>query len=160
METVTDFYFGGSKITADGDWNKETFTPWKAIMTKLDSILKSRDITFPAKVHLVKAVVFPVVVYERESWAIKKAECRRLDGFELWCWKKLESAIDCKEIKPVNPKGNQSWMFIGRTDAEAEALIFWPPDVKSKLIWKDPDVGKDWRQKKRTTENEMVGWYH
>ena len=81
--------------------------------------------------------------------------------FELWCWRTLESPLDCKEIKPVNPKGNQPWIFIGRTDAEAEAPILWPPDVKNQLIGKDPDPRKDWGQKEKgTTEDEMVGWHH
>ena len=100
-------------------------------MTNLDSILKSRDITLPTKVHLVKAIVFPVVMYGCESWTIKKAEHRRNDAFELWCWKRLESPLDCKEIQPVHHKGDQSWVFIGRTDAEAETPILWPPDGKS-----------------------------
>ena len=94
-------------------------------------------------------------------WELVKAECQRTDAFELWCWRRLESPLDCKEIKPVNPKGNQSWIFIGRTDAEAEAPILWPPDVKNWLIGKDPDAGKDWRQEEKgTTESEMVGWHH
>ena len=96
-------------------------------MTNLDSILKIRDITLPT-VHLVKVMVFPVVMYGCESWTIKKAERQRIDAFELWT---LESALDHKEIKPVNPKGNQSLIFIGRTDVEAEIPIFWPPDVKN-----------------------------
>ena len=100
-------------------------------MTNLDSILKIRDITLSTKVHLVKAMVFPVVMYECESWTIKKAEHRRIDAFELWCWRRLERPLDCKEIQPVHPKGDQSWVFIGRTDFEAETLILWPPDVKS-----------------------------
>ena len=100
-------------------------------MTNLDSILKSRDITFLTKVHLVKAMVFPLVVYGCESWTIKKAESRRIDAFELWCWRRLLSPLDSKKIQPVHPKGDQSWVFIGRTDAEAEAPILWPPDVKS-----------------------------
>ena len=100
-------------------------------MSKLDSILNSRDITLPTKVHLVKAMVFAVVMYGCECWTIKKAERRRTDAFELWCWRRLESPLDCKEIQPVHPKGNQSWVFIGRTDVEAETLILWPPDVKS-----------------------------
>ena len=92
---------------------------------------------------------------------VKKAECRRIDAFELWCWRRLESPLDCKEIQPVHPKGNQSWIFIGRTDLEAEAPIIWPPDAKSWLIGKDPDAGKDWGQEERgTTEDEMVGWHH
>ena len=101
-------------------------------MTNLDSILKSRDITLPTKVHLVKAMVFPVVTYGCESWTIKKAERRRIDAFQLWCWRRLlKSPLDCKEIQPVHPKGDQSWVFIGRTDVEAETPVLWPPDVKS-----------------------------
>ena len=100
-------------------------------MTNLESILKSRDFTLPTKVHLVKAIVFPVVMYECESWTVKKAERRRIDAFELWCWRTLESPLDCKEIQPVYPKGDQSWVFIGRTDVEAETPILWPPHVKS-----------------------------
>ena len=97
-------------------------------MTNLESILKSRDITLPTKVHLVKAVDFPVVMYRCESWTIKKAELQRIDAFELWCWKKL---LDCKKIKPVHPKGDRPWVFIGRTEAKAETPVLWPPDVKS-----------------------------
>ena len=100
-------------------------------MTNLDSILKTRDITLPTKVCLVKAMVSPVVMYGCESWTVKKAECRKIDAFELWCWRRLESPLDCKEIQPVHPKGDQSWLFIGRTDAEAETPILWPPHVKS-----------------------------
>ena len=100
-------------------------------MTNLDSILKNRNITLLTKVHIVKAMIFPVVVYGCESWTIKKAECQRTDAFELWCWRRILIPLDSKEIKPVNPKGNQPSIFIGRTDAEAEALIPWPPDAKS-----------------------------
>ena len=100
-------------------------------MTNLDIILKSKDMSLQTKFHLVKAIVFPVVMYGYESYAIKKAECRRIEAFELWCWKTLESPLDCKDIKPVNPKENQSLMFIGRTDVEAETPILWPPDAKS-----------------------------
>ena len=100
-------------------------------MTNLDSILKSRDITLPTKVHLVKAMVFPVVMYGCESWTMKKAERRKIDTFELWCWRRLESPLDCKEVKPVCPKEDQSWVFSGRTDAEAETQILWPPHAKS-----------------------------
>ena len=114
----------------------------------------------PTKVRLVKAMVFPVVMYRCESWTIKKAE-------KNWCFwtvvleKTLESLLDCKEIQPVHPKGDQSWVFIGRADVEAETPILWPPDAKSWLIWKDPDAGKDWRQEEKgTTEDEMVGWHH
>ena len=100
-------------------------------MTNLVSILKSTDITLPTKVHLVKAMVFPVVMYGCESWSVKKAEHRRIDAFGLWCWRRLESPLDCKEIQPVHPKGNRSWVFIGRTDVEAETPILRPPHVKS-----------------------------
>ena len=118
-------------------------------MTNLDSTLKCRDITLLSKVHVLKAMVFQVVMYECESWTVKKAERRRIDAFELWCWRRLlRVPLDYKEIKPVNPKRNQSWIFIGRTDAEAEAPILWPHDVNW-LIRKDPDAGKDWRQEER-----------
>ena len=110
METVTDFILGGSKITADGDCSHEIeglLLLGRKAMTNLDSILKSRDITLPTKVCLVKVMVFPVIMYGCESWTIKKAECQRIDAFELWCWRRLLSPLDCKEIKPVNPKGDQ-----------------------------------------------------
>ena len=100
-------------------------------MINLDSILKSRDVTLSTKVRLVKAMVFPVVMYGWESWTIEKAECRRTDAFELWCWRRLLSPLDCKEIQPVHLKGDQSWVFIGRTDVEAETPILWLPDAKS-----------------------------
>ena len=100
-------------------------------MTNLDSILKSRDITLQTKVRLVKAMVFPVVMYGFKSWTIKKAEHQRIDAFKLALEKTLESPLDCKEIQPVHPKGDHSWMFIGRTDAEAETPILWPLDAKS-----------------------------
>ena len=132
----------------------------RKVMTNLDRILKSRDITLPTKVHLVKAV-FPsshVWMWDldyKESWALKN-----------WCFwtvvleKTLESPLDCKEIQLVHPK-DQSWIFIGRTDVEAEAPILWPPDVKSWLIWKDPDAGKDWEQEEKgMTEDKMVGSHH
>ena len=122
-------------------------------------VLKSRDITSLTKVHLVKAMVFPVVVYGSASWIIKKAEHWGTDAFELWCRKRLLRVMYCK-IQPVHPKGDQPWIFIGRTDAKAEAPILWPPDAKSWLTGKDPDSGKDWRQEKGTTEDEMAGWHH
>ena len=123
-------------------------------MTNLDSILKSRDITLTTKVPLVKAMLFPIVMYGCESWTIKKAEYRRIDAFELWCWRLLRVPLDNK-IKPVNPKGNQSWIFIGRTDAEAPTL--WPPDSKSQLIGKDHDARKDWGQEEKgMTKDETV----
>ena len=205
---------------------------WLLSLGELDSILKSRDITLLTKVHKVNAIVFPAVMYRCESWTIKKAERKRIDGFELWCWRRLlrvpwtarrsnqsilkkikcdyikkqrhyfvnkgpssqgdcfssshvwiwdldyqeswalkswcfwtvvlkktlESPLDCKEIQPVHPKGNHSRVFIGKSDVEAETPIFWPPDAKSWLIWKDRDAGKDWGQEKKgKTENETVG---
>ena len=114
--------------------------------------LDSRDLTLPTKVSLVKAMVFPVVMYEWESWTIQKVERQRIDAFELCVVleKTLEETpLHCKEIKPVNPTGNQSWISIGRTDAEAEAPIFWLPDAKNWLIGKDPNAGKDWRQEEK-----------
>ena len=134
VETVSDFIFLGSKITADGDCShviKSRLLFGRKVMTNLDSILKSRDITLPTKACLVKAMVSPVVMYGCESWTIKKAECRRIDAFELWCWRRLESPLDCKEIQPVHPKGDQSWVFIGRTDVKTETPTLWPPDAKS-----------------------------
>ena len=161
METVSDFIFGGSKITADGDWSyeiKKRLLIGRKVMTNLDSILKSRDITLSTK---VKAMVFPVVMYGCESLTVKKAEHWRIDAFELWCWRKLKSPLDCKEIKPVHPKVDKSWVFIGRTDVEAETPILWLPDVKSWLIWKDPDAGKDGGQEEKgMTEDEMLGWHY
>ena len=137
-ETVADFIFLGSKITADGDWSHEIkrhLFLGRKVLTNLYSILKSRDITLSTKVYLVKAMVFPVIMYGCESCTIKKAECQRTDDFELWCWRRLLSPLDSKEIQPVHPK-DQSWVFIGGTDAEAETPILWPPDAKSWLIEK------------------------
>ena len=100
-------------------------------------------------------------MYGCKSWTIKKAECWRIDVLNYSAIQSLDSPLNCKEIKPVNPKGNQSWIFIGRTDAEAETPILWPPDAKSWLIWKDPDAGKDWEQEEKgMTEDEIVGWHH
>ena len=130
-------------------------------MTNLDSILKSRDITLLTKVRVVKAMVFPVVMYRCESWTKKKTEHWRIDAFELWCWRDSWRSLNCKEIKPVNPKGNQSCIFIGRTDAEAESPVLWPPHAKSWLIRKDSDAGRDWGQEEKgMTEDEMAGWHH
>ena len=134
MKTVADFTFGSSRITADGDYSPEIkrhLLLGRKAMTNPDSILKSRDITLPTKVHLVKAMVFPIAMYRCESWTIKKAEHRRIDAFELWCWRRLLSPLDCKEIQPVHPEWDQFWVFIGRTDVEAETPILCPPDVKS-----------------------------
>ena len=130
-------------------------------MTNLDSILKSRDVTLPTKVCLAKAMVFQVVVYGCESWTIKKAELKNRCFWTAVLEKTLESPLDCKEIQPVNPKGNQFWIFIRRTDAEAETPILWSPDGKNWLIGKDPDAEKQWRQEEKgVTEDEMVGWHH
>ena len=154
------FYFLGLQkslqmVTAAMKLKRHLLLGRKA-MTNLDSILKSKDITLLTKVHIVKAIVFPVVMYGCESWTIKKAEHWRIDAFEVWCWRKLLRVL-CKEIKPVSPKGNQPCIFIGRTVAEAEAPILWPPDVKSRLTGKDPDVGKDWGQEEKgTAEDDMV----
>ena len=160
MEAVTDFIFLGSKITADGDRSdgfKRCLLLERKVVPNLDSVLKSRDITLLTKVHLVKAVVFPVVnvwmweLHHKEDWVLKNW------FFQIVVLEKtLEGPLDCKEIKPVNLKGNQSWIFIGRTDAEAEAPILWPPNVKSWLIRKDSDAGKSWRPKKGVAEDEMV----
>ena len=133
VETVADFIFLGCKITADGDCSHESkrcLLFGRKVITNLDSILKSRDITLSTKFHLVKAMVFPVVMYGYESWTIQKAEHRRIAAFEVWCWRRLESLLDCKEIQPVHPKGDQSWVFIGRIDVEGETPILWPPDVR------------------------------
>ena len=155
---------GASKITPDGDWSHKIqrhLLLGRKVMTNLDSILKTRDITLSTKVRLVKAMVFPVygwmweLDYE-ESWGPKN-----------WCFwtevleKTLESPLDCKEIQPVHSKGDQSWVFIGRTDVEDETPILWPPDARDWLIWKDPDAGKDWGQEQKgVTEDEIVGWHH
>ena len=134
VETDRFYFFLGSKITVDNDCSHEIKTRLllgRKAMTNQDSVLKSRDISLPAKVCLVKARVFPVVMYGCESWTIKKAECRKIDAFELWCWRRLLSPMNCKEIQPVHPKGNRSCIFIGRTDAKAETPVLWTPDVKN-----------------------------
>ena len=135
--------------------------PWKKSYDKSKQHNKKQRHCFAKKVCLVKAMVFPVIMYgckldHKESWARK--------NWYFWTVvleKTLESLLDCKEIQPVNPKGNQSWIFIGRSDAKAETPILWPPDEKSWLIGKDPDAGKDWSgEEKRMTEDEMFGWHH
>ena len=161
-ETVSDFILGDSKFTADGDCShdiKRHLLLGRNVMTNLDSTLKSRDITLPASSQSYGFSSSHIWMWEldhKEGWALKN-----------WCFwtvvleKTFQSPLDCKEIKPVNPKGNQFWIFIGRTDAEAEAPIFWPPDAKSRLIRKDPNAGKDWSQEEKgTTEDELVGWHH
>ena len=138
-------------------WSKGNFSALllgRKVMTNLDSIFKSRVITLPTKVHLVKAMVFPVVMYRCESWTAKKAESK--NWWFWWCFRRLfESPLDCKEIQPVHLKGDQSWVFTGRTDTEAETPILWPPDVKSWFIWRDPDARKNWGQEEKgRTEDE------
>ena len=152
METVADFIFLASKITADGDCSheiKRCLLLGRKVMINLDSILKSRDNTLPTKVCLVKAMVFPVVMYECDSWTIKKAELRRIDAFELWYWRRLESPFDCKEIQPVHPKGDQSWMFTGGTDVEAETSILWPLMRRADSLEKTLMLGRIWGRRRR-----------
>ena len=159
VETVTDFIFGYSKITSDGDCSheiKRCMLLGRKVMTNLYSILKTWDITLPTKVHLVKAMVFLVVMYGCESWSIKKAECRRIDDFELWCWRRLLRApwtarrSNQAILREISPEYS----------LEAETPVLWPPDSKNWLIWKDPEAGKDWKWEERgMTENEMVGWH-
>ena len=163
VETVSDFILGGSKITADGDCSheiKRRLLLRRKVMTNLDSIFKSRDITLPTKVRLVKAMVFPVVMYGCESWTVNKSWAPK-----NWCFwtvvleKTLESPLDCKEIQLVHSKGDQPWDFFGRNDAKAETPVFWPPHATSWLI--DSDAGRDWGpEEKGTTEDEMAGWHH
>ena len=164
METVADFILGDPQITADGDGSheiKRRLYLGRKSMTNLDSILKSRNITLPTKVRLVKAIIFPSHVW---MWVLDYKESWALKNWYFWTVvleKTLESPLDCKEIQPVHPKGNQSWLCIGRSDAEAETPVLWPPDVKNWLIGKDPDAGKDWGQEEKgMTEDEMVGWHH
>ena len=122
--------------------------PWKKSYDQPTQHIKKQRHYFTNK-GLVKAMVSPVVMYGCETWIIKKAEHQRIDAFELWCLRRFKSLLDCKEIQPVNPKRNQSWIFIGRTDAEAETPMLWPPDAKNWLITKDPDAGKDGRWRRR-----------
>ena len=164
METVRDFILRGSKITADSDCSheiKRLLLFGRKVMANRDSILKSRDITLRTKVHLVKAVVFPVVKYGCERWTIKKAERQRIDAFKLWCWRRLSRVLWTAR------RSNQSILKEISLGCSLEGLMLklklqlWPPYVKSWLIGKDPDAGKDWRQeKKRMTDDEMVGWHH
>ena len=160
-------FLGGLKITSDGDCShkiKRHLFFGRKVMTNLDSILKSRDIALPTKIHLVKAMVFPVVMYGCKSWTEHQLKSWTLKSWCFWTVvleRTLESPFNCKEIQPVHPKGNQSWMLIGRIDAKIETSILWPPNGKNWLIWKDPEAGKDWRQEEKgMTEDEMVGWHH
>ena len=163
VETVADFIFFGSKVTADGDCSheiKRRLLLGRKVMTNLDSILKSRDITLSTNIYLVKAMVFSSSYVW--MWELDNKASRALKNWCFWTVvleKTLENPLDCKEIQPVHPKGHQSWVFIGRTNVEPETPVLWPPDVKSWLIWKDPDARKDWGQEKGTTEDEMVGWH-
>ena len=166
IEMVSDFILGDSQITAAGHCSheiKRRLLLRRKVMSNLDSILKSRDITLPTKVCLVKAMVFPVVMYGwmwdlycEEGWVPKN-----------WCFwtvmleKTLESPLDCEEIQPVHSEGVQPWDFFGGNDAKAEAPVLWPPHVKSWLIGKDSDAGRDWGQEEKAmTEDEMAGWHH
>ena len=165
METVTDFIFLCSKITVDGDCSHEIerhLLLGRKAMTNLDSVLKSRDVNFAGNGPCSQSYGFS----SGHVW-MRELNNKKVWAPKNWCLrnvmleKTLESPLDSKEIKPVNPKGNESWIFIARSDAEAEAPILWPPDVKSWLVEKDPDAGKDWRwEKKGTTEDEMVGCHH
>ena len=155
----------GFRKTADSHCSqdiKRCLLLGRRAMTNLDSILKTRDIILPTNVNLVKDMVCPVVMSGCESWDYKESWAPK-----NWCFctvvleKTLESPLDCKEVQPVNPKGNQSWIFFRRTDAVAEIPILWPPDAKNQLIGKEPNAGKDWRrEEKGTTEDEMVRWHH
>ena len=183
MKTVADFIFLGSEITADGDCSHETkrhLLLGRKVMTNLDSILKSRDITLPTKICLVKAMVFPVVMCGCESWTVKKAECQKIDGFELWCWRRLlrvpwtagrSNQSIRKEISPGcwSPGWNRSPAQIGcmRQSSMRHLQCWswnsntWPPHVKSWLIGKEPEPGRNWGQEEKgTTEDEMAGWCH
>ena len=158
VEVVTDFFLALKSLHMVTAAMKLEDTIGRKAMTNLDSILESKGVTLPTKVCIVKATVFPVVMYG----------CDYKEGRSLknWCFrtvvleKTLESPLGGKEVKPVNPEGDQPWMFIGRNGAEAEAPILWSPDVNCWLDGKDPDTGKDWGQEKRATEDEMVGWRH
>ena len=165
METGTDFILGSSKITADGDCSHEIkrfLLLGRKAMTNLDSILKSRDITLPTKVRLVKPLVFPVVMYGYESWTIKKAECRRIDAFELWCWRRLlrvpwtARRSNQSILKEISPEYSLEEPML-----KLKLQVLWPPDVKNWLLGKDSDAGKDWRQEENgMVEDEMVKWHH
>ena len=158
-----DFIFLGSKITADGDCSHEIkrHLLLGSKVTNLDSIFKSRDITSPKKIHLVKAMVFPVVMYGCESWTVKKAECQRIDGFELWCWRRLlrvpwtARRSNPSILKEISPGCSLEGLMLKQTP------VLWPPYAKSWLIGKDCDAGRDWGQEEKgTAEDEMVGCQH
>ena len=153
MEAMTDFIFLGSKATVDIDCSheiKRCCLLGRKPMKNLDSILKRRDFTLLTNVHLVITMIFPVVMYGYESWTIKKAECQRIYAFELCCWRRLLRVPWTKEIKPLNPKGNQPWIFTGRTDAEAE--ILWP------LKWRVSSLEKTLMLGKIESRRRREGW--
>ena len=164
VETVAD-YFGELQNHCRWwlqPWDKNTLTPWKKSYDQPRQPIKKQRHYFANKGHLAQAMVFPVVMYGCKSWTVKESWAPK-----NWCFwtvvleKTLGSPLDCKEIQPVHPKGDQSCVFIVKTDVEAETPILWPSDGKSWLIWKDPDAGKDWGQEEKgTTEDEIVGWHH
>ena len=164
IETVRDFIFLGSKITADVDWCheiKRRLLLGRKAMINLESILKSRDITLPTNVCLVKTMVFPVVMYGCESRTIKKAEHQKIDAFEPWCWRRLLRLPWTAERSNQSTQRKSVLNIHWRTDVEAETPILCPPDVKNWLIGKDPDAGKDWMQEEKgMTEEKMVGLHH
>ena len=163
-EIVADFIFGGSQITSDGDCRheiKRCLLLGTKVMTNLECILKTRDITLPTKVSLIKAMVFPVVMNGCKSWTIKKAEHWRIDASELWCWRRLlrvpwtARRSNQSILKEISPEYSLEGLML-----KLKLAILWPPDTKW-LVGKDPDAGKDWRQEeKRTTEDEKVGWHY
>ena len=161
VETVTDFIFLGFKIAADGDCSHEikSLLLRRKVMTNLDSILESRDITLSTKVHLVKAMVFPMVMYGCESWTVKKAECQRIDAFKLWCWRRLlrvpwTARRSNQSILKISPGCSLEGLML-KLKLQYFGHLMW------RLFWKDPDAGKDWeREEKGTTEDKMVGWHH
>ena len=166
METMIDFIFLGSKITVDSDYSHEIrrhLLLERKAMTNLDRVLRSRDITLPAKIHIVKAMVLPVIMYRYESWTIKKAKHWRTDGFKLWCWIRLLKVpwtarrSSQSILKEINPEYSLEGLMLKLN----EAPVLGPTDANSQLIGKDPDTRKDWRQEEKgTTEDEMVAWHH
>ena len=161
VETVADFILGvAPKSRPDGDCSheiKRRLLLGRKVMTNIHNILKIRDITLSTKVCLVKAMVFPVVMYGCKSWTVKKVECWKIDAFELWCWRRL------LRVPWTARRSNQPIVKVisGRTDVEAGTPILWPPDAKNWLLGKDLDAAKDWRQEEKgTIEDEMVGWHH
>ena len=167
METVTDFILLDSKITAGGDCSHEIkrhLLLGRKVLTNLDSILKSRDITLPTRVCLAKAMIFPVVMCGFESWTIKKTECWRIDAFEQWCWRRLLRVpwtarwSNQSILKEISPEYSLERLMLKLKLHNSNTS---PPDAKTWLIGKDPDAGKDWKQEEKgMTEDEMVGWHH